>query len=97
MSDATNSMLKGALEALDYVKGNKKGAKTHKVKIPDIIDVKLIRKNLKLTRKEFSEEFGFSIRTLEKWERGERVPEGPARAYLAVISKDPKAVRKALS
>ncbi len=97
MSDTTNSILKGALEALDYVKGCKKGAKAHKVKIPEIIDVKCIRKNLRMTRKEFSDEFGFSIRTLEKWERGERLPEGPTRAYLTVISKDPKAVRKALS
>lgn len=97
MSEATNSILKGALEALDYVKGNKKGAKAHKVKIPDIVDVKSIRKNLNMTRKEFSDEFGFSLRTLEKWERGERVPEGPTRAYLTVIAKDPKAVRNALS
>ena len=45
---------------------------------------------------EFSENFGFSIRTLEKWERFERQPDTSTRAYLIVIDKNPRAVRKAL-
>ena len=49
-----------------------------------------------MSRQKFSEEFGFSIRTLEKWERGERLPEGPTRAYLTVIAKNPRAVIDAL-
>lgn len=49
-----------------------------------------------MSRQKFSDEFGFSIRTLEKWERGERVPEGPTRAYLTVIDKNPSAVIAAL-
>ncbi|STX55592.1 Putative merR family bacterial regulatory protein [Legionella beliardensis] len=51
----------------------------------------LIRDNLHMTRQEFADTFDFSIRTLEKWERRERHPEGPARAYLTVITKDPAA------
>lgn len=47
--------------------------------------------------KEFADEFGFSLRTLEKWERGERPPKGPTRAYLTVIEKNAKAVRRALA
>ena len=57
------------------------------------VDVSNIRKNLHMTRKQFSDEFGFSLRTLEKWER---VPEGPARAYLTVIERNPTAVIDAL-
>jgi DNA-binding transcriptional regulator YiaG len=34
--------------------------------------------------------------SLEKWERGERVPEGPTRAYLTVIERNPTAVIDAL-
>lgn len=49
-----------------------------------------------MSRKKFSDEFGFSIRTLEKGERSERLPEGPARAYLTVIEKNPTAVIAAL-
>jgi putative transcriptional regulator len=37
------------------------------------------------------------VNTLTKWETGERQPEGPARAYLTVIDRNPKAVEQALS
>jgi len=40
--------------------------------------------------------FGFSINTLRHWDQGRRVPEGPTRAYLLDIDRDPKAVEKAL-
>lgn len=96
MSDIGESMIRGALEALDYVQGKKKGAKAHKIKVPDDIDVKKIRTQLHMSRQQFSDEFGFSVRTLEKWERKERLPEGPTRAYLTVISQNPKAVMAAL-
>jgi len=39
---------------------------------------------------------GVSKRTLEQWEQGRRVPEGPTRAYLMVIDREPQAVQKAL-
>jgi hypothetical protein len=47
-----------------------------------------------MTQAEFAGRFGFSIDTLRHWEQGRRVPEGPARAYLRVITRDPKAVQK---
>ncbi len=98
MSNVGNSLLKGAQEALNYARGDKQGARTHqKVKIPLQIDVCNIRMSLDMSRAEFSDKFGFSLRTLEKWERGERLPQGPARAYLTVIAKNPRAVQKALA
>lgn len=98
MSNIGKSILKGAAEALAYAKGQKKGARAHKikVKVPKNINVQEIRKNLHMTREEFSNIFGFSIRTLEKWERHERQPESAACAYLIVIQKNPRAVKKAL-
>lgn len=96
MSELGESLLRGAKQALAYAKGSKKGSITHKVKVPLKVNVLKIREKLHMTRKEFSEAFGFSIRTLEKWERGERLPEGPTRAYLTVIAKEPDAVRHAL-
>ena len=99
MSKISNSILRGATEALAYAKGQKKNARTHKIKIrvPKIINVQAIRNHLHMTREEFSNNFGFSIRTLEKWERHERQPESSARAYLIVINKNPRAVKKALA
>jgi putative transcriptional regulator len=52
---------------------------------------------LHLSRKDFAERYGFSLRTLEKWEQGIRHPEGAARAYLVVIARNPKAVELALA
>lgn len=96
MSELSKSILQGATEALEFAKGNQSKSRTHVVRIPDEVNVVLIRDNLHMTRQEFADTFGFSLRTLEKWERGERHPEGPARAYLTVIAKDPSAIMKAL-
>ncbi len=92
MNTTGSSILQGAREALNYAKGQKKEAKTHKVKIPMSINIRAIRDKLHLTRKEFAGQFGFSIRTLEKWEQGIRKPESSARAYLLVIANQPKVV-----
>ena len=97
MSKIGKSLLKGAKEALAYAKKGKTGAKTHKVSIPLNVDVKQIRLELHLTRKQFADRYGFSIRTLEKWEQGIRQPEGAARAYLVVIARNHKAVELALA
>ena len=96
MSDLGESLIRGAMEALEYAKGNQKDAVTHEVLVPAKVDVMAIRKKMHMSRQKFCEEFGFSVRTLEKWERGERTPETAARAYLTVIASDPNAVIKAL-
>ena len=96
MTKISSSIIKGAQEALTYAKGHKKNMRIHKVMIPKTINVQKIRDHLQMTRQEFSENFGFSIRTLEKWERFERQPDTSTRAYLIVIDKNPRAVRKAL-
>jgi len=96
MSQIGKSLLKGAEEALTYAKGQIKGARSHKVRIPKQVNVRAIRIKLHMTRNEFADHFGFSVRTLEKWEQGARQPEGAARAYLVVIAQNPKAVESAL-
>ena len=39
--------------------------------------------------------FGVSVWTLRDWEHGRR-PDGPARALLRVIEREPEAARRAL-
>jgi putative transcriptional regulator len=39
---------------------------------------------------------GVSVSTLQNWEQGRRVPEGPARALLKVAARCPEAVAEAL-
>ncbi len=96
MSKISQSLLKGANEALDYARGNKAGAKTHKITVLQTVDVRAIRKKLRMTRNEFADQFGFNSRTLEKWEQGVRNPEKAARAYLMVINYNHKTVETAL-
>ncbi len=60
-------------------------------------DVAAIRKRSGLSQAKFAEAFGFSVRTLQEWERGAKVPSGPARTLLIVIDKQPEAVKNALA
>jgi putative transcriptional regulator len=96
MSRIGDSLLRGARQALTHARGEKTKSKVHKVLIPQHIDVRAIRLKLHLSRQQFANRYGFSIRTLEKWEQGIREPEGAARAYLVVIDRNHKAVEKAL-
>jgi putative transcriptional regulator len=97
MSKIGESLLRGAEEALEYAKGNKKSSKTYQVKIPKKINVTAIREKLDMSQNVFAACFGFSTRTVEKWEQGIRQPAGAARAYLIVIDRNPEAVRSALN
>jgi putative transcriptional regulator len=95
MSKIGESMIRGLEQALAIANGTAK-AGTYVVHIPSEIDVKAIRGRLGLTQQEFAVRFGFNINTLRHWEQGRRVPEGPTRAYLMVIDREPQAVAKAL-
>jgi putative transcriptional regulator len=90
-----DSIRRGLEEALAYAEGTADVSR-YGVHIPEDIDVKAIRAKLDMTQEEFAGSFGFSINTLRHWEQGRRVPEGPTRAYLLVIDRNPKAVQKAL-
>src|SRR5450432_1548727 len=64
---------------------------------PKPIDVKAIRKLVKMSQAEFSRAYGISKRALQEWEQGGRQPDSAARAYLTVIAKQPLVVRQALA
>lgn len=97
MSKVSESLLRGAQEALEHAKGKKVKAKTHTVSVPKTVDVRAIRLKLHLTRQEFANQYGFNLRTLEKWEQGTRAPDVATRAYLTVIDLNHKAVERALN
>ncbi len=59
-------------------------------------DVKSIRLKLGTSQAEFALMIGVSLATLQNWEQGRRMPEGPARALLKVAADNPKAVADAL-
>lgn len=95
MSKVAASIKRGLEEALAYARSEADKSR-YRVHVPQAIDVRAIRTRLKMTQEEFAARFGFSVNTLRHWEQGKRQPEGSARAYLTVISRAPKSVRKAL-
>jgi len=50
-----------------------------------------------MTQTECAAAFGISLSTLRHWERGDRIPRGPARVLLHVVAKAPRAVLRALA
>jgi putative transcriptional regulator len=64
---------------------------------PKPVDVKAIRKGMKMSQAEFSRAYGISKRALQEWEQGGRQPDSAARAYLTVIAREPAVVRRALA
>lgn len=83
-------------EVVADLAGRKK-LRRHVVMVPVDVDVKAIRRKLRMSQRDFASRFGFSLGTLQNWERGHRRPEGAARVLLKVIEKRPKAVIEALS
>jgi putative transcriptional regulator len=65
--------------------------------VPKQVDVKRIRRKFGLTQAEFAQRFGFSLSAVRDWEQRRRTPQGPARALLTVIEKEPEAVLRALA
>ncbi len=93
MSEIGESIIQGLREAVAFANGEDTGAIVH---IPEEINVRRIRKKLAMSQDTFATEFGFSVRTIQDWEQGRRVPTGPSRNLLFVIDKEPDAVRRAL-
>jgi putative transcriptional regulator len=88
-------MIKSAQQALAFAEGKTfHGSKVH---VPNEINVRRIRKKMSMSQSEFAEHFGVSVRTVQDWEQGRRVPDGAARAFLMVIDGEPEAVHRALT
>ena len=98
MSELGEMLLEGLGQAVAHLRDEPvPGVQVRTVAaIPDAIDVAAIRTRLGMKRKSFADRFGFPIGTLTKWERGERNPDGAARALLLVIDREPEAVIRAL-
>src|SRR5688572_21975221 len=97
MKSLGDELINGMKEAVSYMRGKKVHAVIHKVVVPEKIDVKAIRSHLHLSREKFAAKYGFSVRTLQHWEQGDRKPHGAARILLTVLSKNPRAVERALA
>ena len=85
------------IEGMKLVVAAERGAVDLEQVWPKPVDVKGIRKRVKMSQAEFSRAYGISKRALQEWEQGGRQPDSAARAYLTVIAKEPTVVRRALA
>ena len=95
LSAAGKRIVEGLTEVLADVRGEKK-LPARRVTVPDEVDIVAARKRFEMSQAEFAATFGISLASLRNWEQGHRKPSCVARAYLAVIEKEPEAVRRAL-
>lgn len=87
-------LIEGMKQGVAFAEG--KDVPGMRVHIPEAYDIKKMRTRMKLSQKEFATRFGFSLDSVQNWEQGRRIPDGPARTLLAVIAHEPKAVERAL-
>jgi putative transcriptional regulator len=59
--------------------------------------VRKIREGMGLSQEAFAERYHLSLRTLQEWEQLRRVPDGPARALLQIIEREPEVAARALN
>ncbi len=80
-------------QAGEIRRGVRKPSRTFVIEDPN---PKAIRERLGLSQSRFASIIGVSVRTLQNWEQGRREPEGPAKALLRVVDREPQAVLHAL-
>ena len=85
------------IEGMKQVLAHRRGQIQLEQVWPKPVDVKAIRKQVRMSQSEFSRAYGISKRALQEWEQGGRQPDSAARAYLTVIAKTPLVVRRALA
>lgn len=84
-----NELIESVREGGAILRGEKAPSRFFKV---EAADVKRIRDGYKLSQREFAALLGISTDTLQNWEQGRRVPEGPAKVLIQVAAKHPDAI-----
>ena len=88
-----DDLVESITEAGKIKKGKVKPTRTFEY---DPVDIKRIRSKLDVSQAQFALMIGVSKATLQNWEQGRREPDGPAKALLRVVEKQPQAVLQAL-
>ena len=90
------ALIASAREALAHVRGEIE-LPSYEIRVPSDAEVARIRRRLGLSQAGFARAFGLDVTAIHAWEQGRRRPDRAARILLAVIAKDPLAVRRALA
>ena len=89
-----DGIMQGLEEVVAYNKGKIK-ARTQTIFISPVPDfeageIKNIRTRLGMTQVLFAGFMGVSSKTVEAWEAGRNMPDGPARRILSMLQADPE-------
>ncbi len=76
-------------EILDGLREIKSGNHGRITLVPSVAT---IREKTGLPQTQFAKLLGVSLRTLQDWEQGRRVPSGAARTLLRIAAKNPQAL-----
>ena len=79
-------------EILEGLRQLKRGEVGRVTTLPRVSE---IRARVGLSQSDFARLLGVSVRTLQEWEQGRRVPSGPARTLLIIAHKNPRALLEA--
>ncbi len=96
MSRLGKRLIQAAEEALAIARGEVDPS-AYRIHVPPGIDVKALRRRLRLSQDEFARRYGFTPARIRDWEQGRSKPDGAVRAYLLVIEREPEAVARALA
>ena len=94
-----DSVSKGLNEAIDYERGITNRTRKRVVTVIPVpqykgVQIKRIREELKITQANFAELMGVSVKTVEAWETGRNVPQGPAQRMLDLLKNESDIVDK---
>ena len=86
------SLKTGLEEAIAYESGNLPTVKSHIIQISPLpvykkARIKEIRERLNLTQRNFAIVLGVSLKTVEAWESGKNIPQGPTQRFLELLDK----------
>lgn len=68
-----------------------KAGRVHKVPMSEVTQA---RTKSGLSQSQFAQVLGVSIRTLQEWEQGRRMPSGAAQSLLTIAAKRPEIIRE---
>lgn len=93
--EISSSIIRGLNQALAHSKGDKSNIvseRKHSISpLPNYKsdEIKIIRKRLNLSQNLFAMALGVSKKTVEAWESGRNIPQGPAQRILFIIQNNP--------
>ena len=76
-------------EILHGIRELKQGKSGRVLNVPPVAEV---RQKTGLSQSKFAALLGVSVRTLQDWEQGRRIPSGAARTLLSIAHKNPLAL-----